>query len=347
MHVAALVRPSISEHRSPGAGTVSRGTRSALLAVVLVAAVSAASAQACVIVPEPPGDSHPSWSRDGNRIAFERTPVRGRNRIYTVEVTGRKERFVAEGSAPAWSPLGPIAFLRSFPLPPLPPRPTECPPGVAGPCFTMTDCDAYVSQNEIFAAIRPNSATNLTSTAENEFDVAWSPDGRSIAFVTASADPLAWVPRIAVASRTGSGRTAITAGPDYSPSWAPDGRRIAFVRLAADRTSSDIFVTNADGTGVTNLTNTPSVDEWSPDWSPDGHRIAFFTARGAARHVSVMDADGSRTRTIAQGDEPAWSPGARRIAFTGSLRGGATAIFVMRANGAAKRRVSRPPPARR
>ncbi len=53
--------------------------------------------------------------------------------------------------------------------------------------------------------------------------------------------------------------------------------------------SYDIWVVNPDGTGLTNLTNTPDVAEFDPVWSPDGSRISF--TRDA--DIWVMNADGS------------------------------------------------------
>src|SRR5688572_15510070 len=55
------------------------------------------------------------------------------------------------------------------------------------------------------------------------------------------------------------------------PHWSPDGRRIAY---QSNRTgNSEIYVMNADGSGVVQLTHTAAVDE-NPAWSPGGQHIA-------------------------------------------------------------------------
>ena len=52
---------------------------------------------------------------------------------------------------------------------------------------------------------------------------------------------------------------------DTSPTWSPDGARIAFV---TGRDGNDeIYIMNADGSGLRNLTQHPA-DDWSPAWSP-------------------------------------------------------------------------------
>src|SRR6266571_1429919 len=54
----------------------------------------------------------------------------------------------------------------------------------------------------------------------------------------------------------------------------------------------EIYVTNADGSGVTRLTNNPARDV-APAWSPDGSKILFETNRDGNWEVYVMNADGS------------------------------------------------------
>ena len=50
-----------------------------------------------------------------------------------------------------------------------------------------------------------------------------------------------------------------------SASWTPDGRIVFEANAGGD---VDIFVVNADGTGLTNLTSSPGILELQPAWSP-------------------------------------------------------------------------------
>ncbi|TLY03119.1 MAG: hypothetical protein E6K92_05025 [Thaumarchaeota archaeon] len=100
------------------------------------------------------------------------------------------------------------------------------------------------------------------------------------------------------------------------PSWSPDGKKIAFVEGA----ENDIFVINADGTGLTRLTDSPGRDT-HPSWSPDGTKIAFATDRDLVQEpggglcfcnlqIYVMNADGTSqtriTHSTTQDNEPSW-----------------------------------------
>jgi Tol biopolymer transport system component len=75
---------------------------------------------------------------------------------------------------------------------------------------------------------------------------------------------------------------------------------------------------NIDGSGLTDLTNNPAIDQ-EPTWSPDGMRIAFASNRDGDPYSSsiyTMKADGDDVKRLAQnGNGPAWSPDGKRIAF--------------------------------
>jgi TolB protein len=101
---------------------------------------------------------------------------------------------------------------------------------------------------------------------------------------------------------------------NWSPAWSPDGTRLAF---ASNRSGNiDVWVVNADGSGLMNLTNHRSADG-APTWSPDGTQIAFTSDRTGTNALYVMSAEGSAPRVIVreQVDRPSWSS-ANVIAFT-------------------------------
>jgi TolB protein len=68
---------------------------------------------------------------------------------------------------------------------------------------------------------------------------------------------------------------------------------------------------NADGTGMTDLSNNPAED-WAPTWSPDGSQIAFQSNRDGNWEIYVMNADGSNQTNVtndpADDQSPFWKP---------------------------------------
>lgn len=142
----------------------------------------------------------------------------------------------------------------------------------------------------------------------------------------------------------------ITAPRIQSPSMLPrtvvsasaaDGK-IAFVR--AD-TQSDIWVMNPDGSGKTNITNTPNADEGSPSWSPDGTQLAFYSNRDDINgEIYVMNADGTGvvrlTNRIGLDGSAAWSPTGTQIAFVSQRDTNNEDIFLMNADGTNQTRLT-------
>jgi Tol biopolymer transport system component len=161
-----------------------------------------------------------------------------------------------------------------------------------------------------------------------EDQVAFSPDGSSIAFVgTASGNADIYV--LPFRPETTQSMTAATnvtndLGGDFRPDFSPDGARIAFT---TDRDTpveghpifgftrqreGDLYVMDRDGGNARRLTATADWDG-SPEWSADGRTLYFYSARprsvvgpptspilgqeGGFR-IWAMDADGSNPRAV-------------------------------------------------
>ncbi|HSP54779.1 MAG TPA: hypothetical protein VLS25_04245 [Dehalococcoidia bacterium] len=152
---------------------------------------------------------------------------------------------------------------------------------------------------------------------------------------------------IFVMNLDGSEVTQLTESPGYdsAPAWSPDGTKIAFTRVDAVSSPGvqgqyDIAVINADGSGLTMLTDDPGIDQ-DPAWSPDGGQIAFASYRDGVENfeIFVMASDGNGLRQLTNAGDgyvsasPSWSPDGATIVF---VRGGQTItsdICTMRAEG--------------
>lgn len=112
--------------------------------------------------------------------------------------------------------------------------------------------------------------------------------------------------------------TPKTESQDYEGAWSPDGSRIAFVSDRASK-NTQLFVMNADGTGVRQLTH-DALSHELPGWSPDGKTILFDTSAKNQGDIYAIGDDGSgQVRlTSSKRDEwgARWSPDGRWIAFT-------------------------------
>ena len=145
---------------------------------------------------------------------------------------------------------------------------------------------------------------------------------------------------------TGNQHPILLAGPSWSPDWKQ------FVYSAEIEGHAEIFIANADGSGVIRLTNNSALDT-AAAWSPDGSKIAFVSDRDLNMEIFVINVDGTDLVNITNNpthdswlfgflNYPAWSPDSKQIAFT-SDRDGNFEIYVMQADGSKVQRLTDSP----
>ncbi len=250
----------------------------------------------------------PSWSPNGNRIAFWFMPPNaGRSDIATISPNGGEIEVVTKDAStnwnPVWSPDGKFLYFASDRS------------GSMSFWRVAIDEETGKVQGEAEAVLTPSNFNRHLSFSGN---------GRRMIYVqTLQRSNIQAVKFDSNAEKTVGEPLWITRGDRnlVRPELSPDGTR--FVMRAVRRTQDDIVVVSRDGTQWRDLTNDKFFDRY-PRWSPDGKRIAFTSDRSGRYEIWVLDADATNLRQLTfdtPGDTsfPLWSPDGTQILFRSNL----------------------------
>ena len=238
-------------------------------------------------------DGNPSWSPDGEKIAFERY-VDGSPfpYLHVMDADGSNLRQVMFGpenwsQEPAWSPNGEQIAFHKYTTKEIRNNPVSE--------IFVIDADG-TDLRQLTNTQLPFDGTNSSPT--------WSPGGEQVAYGSSK-----WFEDDAIvildADGTDTRQVVAHKGIYPSPNWSPDGKKIAFIDYRDGKFG--IYVMNADGSDITQLT----FNDWdlAPSWSPDSKQIAFMSDRDGDMKIYVMNADGSNVISTNQiGGGPAFKP---------------------------------------
>jgi len=124
---------------------------------------------------------------------------------------------------------------------------------------------------------------------------------------------------------------------------SPDGTRIVFNFNDGQGAGDELFVMNANGSDMTQLTDDPGYYHAVPSWSPDGTRVLFARCTDFSCGISAIGADGSDLVEITpQGSDfgPEYTPDGSRIVFESQRGGRISALWVMNADGSGAHRLT-------
>jgi Tol biopolymer transport system component len=298
-------------------------------------------------------DHNPTWSPDGNRIAFARQGDDDRYEILEIPALGGGTRRlgVSAGRGLSWSPNGAALAV------------VDRPSG-------ETPFAIYLLSPDTGEKRRVTSPPADTHVGDDEYAFppgdsrpAFSPDGRFLAFLRmgdvgqggaeirvqplgAEEDALVATPNIFlwdVAWDSGGSSLVCSSGPTRgesqlmrvpatggvpSPLPVGDGARSLSVvgdRLVYSEWRQDSNIWRASGPSAEKKTPaTPFIastrDDRMPAYSPDGTKIAFVSDRAGTWEVWVSNADGTEPRQLSNVGHavwPRWSPSGGSIAFSG------------------------------
>ena len=161
----------------------------------------------------------------------------------------------------------------------------------------------------------------LLSSSEPIISPSWSPDGKSVAYVSFETGMAkVYIQEIASGKREAvlSKETQIS-----SPSWSPDGKYLSLT-LYQDG-NAEIYILRLRDRALTRMTNQFAIDTES-SWSPKGNKILFTSGRSGSPQIYELD-----LRKL--------NPKAKRVSFEGTYNAKASylpneegIIFVHRSN---------------
>lgn len=280
----------------------------------------------------PGGTAFPTWSPDGNRIAFA-VPT-SNPRYMIADSDGRGRATIAGGrigSPPAFSPdskrvlfsLGDgTGFdLHSVSVTGGDLRRLSTQGDVSGVAVSSTGQIAFLSGGDVWTVAADGGGARVLVDSQRAYRaVTFSRDGARIAWYAGD--------KVWTANADGSGARAVADSEGRvlewnDITWAPDGTRLAF--RSGTGGVSRVRVVGFDGTG----NRAAAEDAQAPDWSPAGNRLAIFTAgparSGADReaHLELADPDRATFRQRVMDD----SPGANQSSGPRYSRDGSRLVF--------------------
>jgi dipeptidyl aminopeptidase/acylaminoacyl peptidase len=289
---------------------------------------------------------HPQWSPDGRSIAFlsDRGGDEATTQVWLMPAAGGEARKLTELPAGVedfvWSPDGTQLALIAWDAerPAGQPKPKHAPPIVTGRFQFKEDITGYLGARRkhlYLYAIAGGKAELLTPGDHDEQLPAWSPDGRTLAYVTkrgADPDRTLNYDIYLVEPRAGATERQLTHFPgsdldpywESRPEWSPDSRRIAYLRSGEDKwiyyAPWQLAVVDVT-TGAESLPAPIDRCFYHPKWSRDGKSIYALIEQSRVTNVARIEYPGGRVTTLDPGQrfdfDLAVSPNGRVVVLGG------------------------------
>jgi Tol biopolymer transport system component len=178
---------------------------------------------------------------------------------------------------------------------------------------------------------------------------ALSSDGKQLLYATGSWTEMS----LYLTTLSGENPRQINDGKSiaWKPTWSPNGKEFAFTGRNNPKSELAVFVTNADGTQVRQVSNVPLEEgaaQW-PVWSNDGRWLAIQVGSRVKKnsaHIWLVEVATGQSRKLAAHEEayldetPSWFPDGKRLAFQ-SDRTGRMEVWIMNVDGTNPRQLTR------
>jgi len=182
--------------------------------------------------------------------------------------------------------------------------------------------------------IEGGKAKRLTSTTSDDKDLAWSPDGQKLLFVSDrnGRDDIYLLepddpehPKFVEALKYKVTRVTDTADPESDVNFTPDGKRVSFLR------GGQLWTMNPDGTDQKVLVKDKQVIDY--EFTSDNKWLAYSRLDGSfASEIYVMPAAGGAAKNVTRyatwNSGPTWSKDGKKLCFL-SARPTMVSLYVM------------------
>ena len=172
--------------------------------------------------------------------------------------------------------------------------------------------------------------TQLTTDKSSETKPTWSPDKKTIAYLSdINGTSTLWI-----MDSNGSNKRKLVSGRE--PSWSPDGKRVAFTS-SVFHDNDEIYIINIDGSNRVRLTNNRKFD-WFPAWDPMGRRVSFNSEQFGGQELMLSLADGAGRIRITNAEktyeqESVFSPDGKSLAYAGKMQEDDYDIYIVSTRG--------------
>jgi TolB protein len=179
------------------------------------------------------------------------------------------------------------------------------------------------------------SVVQASRHVSDDYDPAWSPDGKDLYF-TSSRLPTLSIWKVMVKGQRGVNQITVREDAnDFNPNISPDGAKIVFsARLGKDRPPKPLkkrdkskgdptlWIANIDGSRMTQIGS-----GGNPKWSPGGRKILFHALAGKNYDIWMINPDGTDltqlTTDSADDVDASWSPDGEMVIFSSDREGSA------------------------
>ncbi len=305
--------------------------------------IAAAGGEAVRLTTSPKAETSPRFSPDGKWIAFLSSREGDKSQVFLLSRGGGEASRLTDQkggvSAFAWSPDSKrLVLVASDPDPDAPeaddkkdeektPKPI-----VTRRIQFKRDTEGYLRElrSHLYVFdVDKKTSVQITAGPYDDSQPAWSPDGKTIAFVsnrTAEPDTNRDSNIFLIAPLAGETPKAITTNPgeDEHPAWSPDGKTLVYVAGGAvsDMWYGPTHVSTVDvaSGAVKALTKSLDRNVSGPLFSSDGGAILFTIEDGGNSHLARIPAEGGAIERIVTGERDVESFDTRngRIVFTES-----------------------------